>query len=251
MSRRPAQAVDLVIGGRPHVNLLPDEVRVAERGARQRRGMIALVVVSVVLALAGFGAAKVVSVSAELELAAAEARTAELLRAQSEFAEVRALAAERQALVDAQTAGALSEIPWTSRLAEVQAALPDGAVIIGMTLDGGDPMVPYPPSTVAFAVPATAMMTFTAATPDLPRVSAWLDRLSETVTGFAGAAPGGVSWSDELQVYTASVSVALDAKSWSGRHLPENVVTQIEQGAIQPSAPASDASAGNETGADS
>lgn len=227
-------STDLVIGGMARVDLLPNEVRVAQRGARQRVWLGVAVVAALVVTAGAYGAVKVTSLAAALELSREQDRTVELLAAQSEFSELRTLTGTRQALQDARIAGAYSEIDWMARVAEVQAALPADAVIIEMSLDSGDSMVAYPQPTTPFAAPVTAVMTFTAVTPTVPQVADWLDALETSVTGFSAAGTSGVSWSEETQVYATGISVGVTQGAWSGRYIPDEVIAAAQDRAAEP-----------------
>lgn len=227
-------STDLVIGGMARVDLLPNEVRVAQRGARQRVWLGVAVVAALVVTAGAYGAVKVTSLAAALELSREQDRTVELLAAQSEFSELRTLTGTRQALQDARIAGAYSEIDWMARVAEVQAALPADAVIIEMSLDSGDSMVAYPQPTTPFAAPVTAVMTFTAVTPTVPQVADWLDALETSVTGFSAAGTSGVSWSEETQVYATGISVGVTQGAWSGRYIPDEMIAAAQDQAAEP-----------------
>lgn len=233
-ARGNATTGDLVIGGMPRVDLLPNEVRVAQRGARQRVWLGVAVVAALLVTAGGYGAAKVTSLAAALELSREQDRTVELLAAQSEYSELRTLTGTRQALQDARIAGAYSEIDWMARVAEVQAALPADAVIIEMSLDSGDSMVAYPQPTTPFSAPVSAVMTFTAVTPTVPRVADWLDALETSVTGFSAAGTSGVSWAEDVQLYTTGISVGVTQGAWSGRYIPDEVIAAAQDQAAEP-----------------
>ncbi len=233
-------ATDLVVGGPARVDLLPNEVRVAQRGARQRVWLGVAVVAAVLITAGGYGAAKVTSIAAALELSREQDRTVALLAEQAQYAELRTLTGTRQALEDARIAGAFSEIDWMARVAEVQAALPADAVIIEMSLDSGDAMVAYPQPTTPFAAPVKAVMTFTAVTPSVPRVSDWLDALETSVTGFSASATSGVAWSEELQLYTTGIGVGVTEGAWSGRYIPDEVIAALQDQTAQPPVEATD-----------
>lgn len=173
----------LVVGGTPSADLLPPEVRAARRSRSIRRGVVAAAVMVLVVAGAGAAAAKAQSLVAQVELAAGEARTIQLLQEQAAFSEVTAVQDEIGERAAARAVATSQEIIWQPVLAELRGMLPEGTVLVEAAVDGATPMLAYGQPVAPLQGPRLATVTLRTLGVDPAAAPAILDRLSE-IDGF-------------------------------------------------------------------
>ncbi len=178
----------LALGGVPRADLLPPEIRAAQRGkAVMRMLLIFLVTVAVVVAGA-VGYATIRSITSQAFLQLERDRSNELIARQLDFAEARSIANEVDAAIEARRLGTTTEIDWKAYLGEVSATLPVGVTLSSLTIAP----VAIDPATAESENPleeaAVAKITVTAYSLTVPDVEAWFDDL-DSITGFAGIAP--------------------------------------------------------------
>lgn len=179
--------------------------------------------VGVVAALGLTAAAYVVTLSISTEAQAAlereQSRTIALLAEQAEFSDVRATTATTELIVSAQQVGASTEIQWRPFVAAVQATLPADVVIVEFSINSASPItsLPQPESPLLGARSATII--FTAESPDLPNVRAWLDNLA-LIPGYTDATPGAVRLNEGTGLYEATITMGVSDAARSGRFAP-------------------------------
>jgi hypothetical protein len=162
----------------------------------------------------GSGAAFLERMNAEDDLMVAQGETQTLLMEQGAYADVRATQAQVGLAGAAQTVGGSTDIDWPTYLEKVQATLPVGVTIIGVSLDQASPLVQYAQPTAPLQGSRVATLTFQATSPTLPSVPDWLNGLA-TLPGFADAQPGSVALEDGM--YKADVTMHITADAFSGR----------------------------------
>jgi hypothetical protein len=202
------------VGGAPRVDLLPPEVRAERRTAARTRRVWAGVAVVAILVGIGSGAAFLERMNAEDDLMVAQGETQTLLMEQGAYADVRATQAQVGLAGAAQAVGGSTDIDWPTYLEKVQATLPVGVTIIGVSLDQASPLVQYAQPTAPLQGSRVATLTFQATSPTLPSVPDWLNGLA-TLPGFADAQPGSVALEDGM--YKADVTMHITADAFSGR----------------------------------
>lgn len=205
----------VVVGAEPRVHLLPPEV-LADRRAAVLRGRLAGGLGAVIaMAVLGVFVASSNASSAQHDLAAAQAATQSLLTQQHAYVKVRSVQDQVDLIKTAQQVGASTEIAWMPYLQKVQATLPPTVSITGVAVDSSTPIDLYPQATASLQGPRVATIVFTAQSPSLPEVPAWLLAL-KTLPGYADALPGAVDL-DQNGVYTVTITMHVDAKAFSNR----------------------------------
>jgi Tfp pilus assembly protein PilN len=170
----------------PQVNLLPPEIAAARNLTRIKVWLGVALLMTVVLAAAGFGAALLNGNAATAELETAQSDGARLQGDQAKFAEVPKVLG---ALADAKAArlvGMSTEVAWTAYLNAISATLPPNVSIDNLSVHGGTPMVPALAPATALQAPSLCTITFAARSMTIPDSAAWADALN-SVPGFADA----------------------------------------------------------------
>lgn len=225
VARRPARKVapevkpvrrgksDRVTGLEPRVDLLPGEVH-AERRERAtvRRAWLVVVLVAVLVVL-GSGAAYNVRVQSQDELAAAQASTTSILTQQQAFSEVRRVQAESQVVAAGQRVGGSTQIDWADYLGKVQAQLPEGVAISGLSIDTSTPMSTVTQPTAPLQGQRVATIVVTANSATLPSVPTWISSLS-SLPGFVDANADSVAIATQGTGYTTSLTLHVDADAY-------------------------------------
>lgn len=203
-----------ILGREPRVDLLPPEVHAQAKNAGVRRLLIYILIGVIVLVIAGTAAATLGALSAQRGLASEQARTQDLLAQQGGYVKVRGVQADVSAAEAAQRVGASSEIDWQNYIDRVQASLPHSVVLVTVDTDSISPMAVYAQATTPLQGPRVATLSFTASSPTLPDVAAWLDALG-TLPGFADATPGSVVGGPGG--YTVSIVMHINKEAYSNR----------------------------------
>ena len=170
----------------PQVNLLPPEVAAARNLTRIKAWLGVALLMTVVLAAVGFGAALLDGNTAAAELETAQSDGARLQADQAKYAEVPKVLG---ALADAKAArlvGMSTEVAWTAYLNAISATLPPNVSIDNFSVHGGTPMVSAPAPATALQAPSLYTITFAARSMTIPDSAAWADALN-AVPGFADA----------------------------------------------------------------
>lgn len=183
-----SHATHLVVGGTPRADLLPPEIRAAQRGKAIVRMLIVTVITVAVVVAGGVGYATVRSITSQTLLQIEQIRTTELLDSQLDYAEARRIANQVDEAIAARVLGTVTEIDWRAYLDEVSATLPAGVGLTKLTIapveaPEGEEEVENP-----LQEEAVATVTIEATSLSVPDVEAWLDDLAG-ITGFAGIAP--------------------------------------------------------------
>lgn len=215
MSRRTAERETLVVGGEPRVTLLPPEVR-ASRKARATRRLLGLATVGVIVLVgAGVGAATWNAGQAQVELAAEQARTADLLQQQAKYAKVRTVQEEVNLAMAARQVGASTEVDWKSYLLGIRAVLPSDVTIDTVTVDAASPLAAYSQPTAPLQAERIATLTLTLTSPKLPTVPAWLEAM-KALPGYADGTPNSIT-QGEGGAYTVNLTIHVNEGAYSNR----------------------------------
>lgn len=215
---RPAPAA-LQVGGPPRVDLLPPEVRARYRSRSLRRGLVGLVIAVAVLTGGGVGLATLLSITADVALAAEQQKTQELLAQQLEFVEVTQLKNESIAVEQARLVGASTEIMWPQYLNAVRATLPPGTGLAVLGVQSSSPIAVIEQSSVPLQQPRVASIKLGVTTPDLATVGAWIAALPG-LTGYADATLNSIE-PGAAGGFLANVTVNITAEAFANRFLPE------------------------------
>lgn len=205
----------LILGGNSKINLLPPEFRHQRktRVLRRRLGFIILLLVVLItgtVALLGAQARQ-----AERDLAISQANTIYLQSQQRIYNEVRQVQNEVGTVQAAQKIGTATEIDWQEYLSSVQVTLPKNVVIETIKIDAATPFAPYTQATVPLQGARIATLSFTAVSPTLPQVPAWLISLT-SLKGYADASPGSVVRNED-GTYAVSITMHINQDAFSRR----------------------------------
>jgi hypothetical protein len=206
----------LSIGGEPRVDLLPPEVRAERNAGALRRRLGFGVIVLIALAVGGSGVAGIQAIQAQVSLITEQTRTASLLLQQKKYIQVRSVQDEVGLIQAAQQVGTSTEIDWKKYLSEVQATLPANVTLDTVKIDSASPLTEYTQATAPLQGSRVATLSFTAKSPTLPEVPAWLDALS-ALPGFTDASPGSVTRDDATGVYTVDITMHINQAAYTNR----------------------------------
>jgi hypothetical protein len=212
---RVAKADVLKLGGEPRVDLLPPELLTQRKAAVNRRRVGLGVLLVVALVIGGVILASFQALQAQVNLAVEQSRTQALLLQQKKYVEVRKVQDEVSSLKAAQQVGTSTEIDWNKYLTAVQATLPANVRIDIVTIDSASPLEAYAQSTVPLQGVRVATLSFTANSPTLPEVPAWLDSLT-SLPGFTDASPGSVTRVDTGN-YTVDITMHINEAAFTKR----------------------------------
>ena len=211
----------LVLGGVPRADLLPPEVGLAAKARSLRRGLSMLVVAAMVVVGVGYGLATLRASQTQQQLDAENARTASLLAEQAKYVEVRSVNNRLKVTTAARQVGASTEINWQAYLQSIQASLPAGTSITTFKATSGSPLVAFAPPTVPLQGERIAELAFSATSPSLPDVQAWLDALT-TLKGFVDASPGTVTLASG-GVYQVTITMHINEGALANRYADDAV----------------------------
>lgn len=201
-------------GAEPRANLLPPEVRAAERG-RSTRKILAFAVVIVIAVLGGaYGVSALRASQAESGLVAAQQATLAISKQKAKYTEATTLDDLVNTVTRARGYAVSSEVLWADYYSAISAVLPAGVVLTSAVMLGEkpwaapiyalDPLAPPRIGSIAFVVSSASVLDQTA-----------LTRSMSTLKGFAGSSIDQLTLNKG--VYSASVTVALSSGALSGR----------------------------------
>lgn len=218
----------LAIGGFPAADLLPPLERIRLRQRAAIRGMLrAMLVLAVLTGVATLGVSGL-ALDAELRLQGERDRSAALLAAQLEYAEVQAKQGVLVEVSNARTGVTAGELDWSALLAEIRGVLPAGVTVVAVDgrLTATDVFGALPAGETGPAEPeplrqdSIGSFRLTASSPTVPDIKAWLASL-ETLTGFAGIAPPASVVEAQDGSYTVTIEVLLNTDAYLGRFAPD------------------------------
>ena len=219
MSTNPRAGDRLVIGGPPRAELLPPEFAAEARLRAQRRGMVGIAILAVVIVGLAYGYVTLRStVSAQL-LASANAETTSLISQQQDYAQVGIVNGQLATIGVAEIVGTSTEIDWKGYLALVQASLPAGTVIDTVNASTAYPGTGATTSTSPLGFTSIAEIAFSAGTSALPNVSSWIENLSK-LPGYAGNSAGSITSEDD-GTYRVTMILYINEDALSDRLLDD------------------------------
>ena len=214
MSKRSAREAAAIIGGEPRVNLLPPEVAQRKKARSARRGLVALVIIVLLAVAGGYGFATVRALAAEAELAVSQARTAELLAEQLQYADVTTVSGNVQAVKDAQVLAVSTEVLWNDYYTKIRDALPADTSISSFLVDGRAPWEPDPGLAGPLRKPRVAQITFEVSSAVPFAVEPFVARIAK-IPGFADTTPDILNREDLS--YTTQFTYNVSPEALSGR----------------------------------
>jgi hypothetical protein len=213
MSR--GDAVELVLGGEPHVHLLPPEVIDGQKSKTLRRMIAGTVVGGVLLLGAGTAAASWQAGQAGQKLLNAQTRSDDLLASQLEFASVVQVQAAVDAAAAARRVGTSTEIDWKKYLDDIRGLLPADVTVDTVAIDSTSPLLPYAQPLVPLQGARVATVILAVTSPGLPQVPDWLENFRD-LPGYADSAPGTITRTDTGS-YTVTLTLHVNADAYLGR----------------------------------
>ncbi|TFD87754.1 hypothetical protein E3T51_09780 [Cryobacterium serini] len=211
--RRTTDGHELVLGGEPRADLLPPELKAARQGRLLRRIMSIVAAGIVLVVIAAVATVSLEAGRAQNRLAAAEARTTELLQESAKYSEVRNVQNQIEMTTAARQLAAETEVDWRAYMVAVRASLPSDVTIEAIAVGSGTPWAEYEQSSVPLYNPRVASLTLSLTSPTLPAVPMWLTNL-RTLPGYADAHPGSVTRTQTGQyVVEMVININEDARS--------------------------------------
>ncbi len=217
----------LALGAHPSVDLLPPEVRLGRKSRGARRSVVALAVLLIVGVAAGGAWAKMQAITAEVTLAAEQARTQGLIDRQAEFGGVMAVQAEIDERLAAREVITSTEIDWQAVIAAVRSTLPADATVTSVSVDGASPMEAYVQPTVPLQGARVATVSFTVRSPLFLSVPDIEDGLAG-VLGFVDVQVPSSTIDPTDGVFETSFVIHLSEEAYAGRY-PVEVSNADEQ----------------------
>ncbi|MFM9877194.1 MAG: hypothetical protein ACKVOG_05005 [Rhodoglobus sp.] len=202
----------LVVGGEPRVNLLPPEVAQRKKARSARRGLVALVILVLLAVAGGYAFAAVQVELARAELAAAQARTAELLGEQLKYSEVTAVGGQVLGVTSARTVAVSTEVLWNDLYKLIRDRLPEGTTLASLIVDGRAPWEPEPVPAGPLRQPRVATVTFVISSPGPIAIEPFVAKIAD-LDGFADITPDVVERSESLYSTTFTYNLTMDALS--------------------------------------
>jgi len=212
---KPASGRALELGASPRANLLPPEVLVDLKRKGAQRALWVGVAGVVVVVLVGTGAAVFTSITASMNLLAAQDESTVLAQEQATHSEIRDIKANVALSEAARQVGTSTEIDWKTYLLALQDTLPSGVAITSVSTDGATPITDYAQSDTPLEGARVGTLTFEAISPELPSIPVWLGGLA-TLDGFVDAVPNSVTLNEDGG-YLVSMSMHINAEAYSQR----------------------------------
>jgi|GEM_PF-3507745 hypothetical protein len=221
MSNNKRDLNRLVVGGPPRADLLPPEVKSELKSKSQRRGLIAIVVVAIILVFAGYAGASTLAVAAQLQLSTTNNRTAELLSEQGSYSEVNEVLGQ-VAIGDAAILATTStEIEWGNNIVNALTRLPAGVYLESVVIKAASPMTPMVQATVPLQPSRMAEITYVFLSPNVVTTADLIDTFPQTL-GFSSVRMDSSTFENGL--YTTTVRLHLDERALS------SIVSDEEEG---------------------
>ncbi|KQO63642.1 hypothetical protein [Curtobacterium sp. Leaf261] len=212
-----AAAAVVLVGREPRVDLLPTEVHVDRKErATARRAWLGVIVVGVVVVLA-IGGVTVNGLRSQTDLAGAQNETSALLLQQQKYSEVRDVERESTLITAGQAVGGSTEIDWQKYLTELNASLPSGVSITGLSIDSATPLTTYVQATTPLQGQRIATLQIAVSSPTIPSVPDWTSGLS-TLTGYVDSSITSISREGTADNYTASITLHINEKAYDGKY---------------------------------
>lgn len=206
---------ELLIGGESRVDFLPAEVRFKRRGKVIRRRLGFAIFLIILLMIGCTALVRAQALQAHRNLAIEEVNTKYLIAEQQKYSEVAKAQNEIATIQAAQQVGTSTEINWQEYLTSVQATLPSNVTIETINIDSATPFAPYTQATAPLQGSRIATLSFTALSPTLPKVPAWLVALT-SLPGYSDASPGSVTRT-EAGAYSVNITMHINQEAFTNR----------------------------------
>ena len=204
----------LVVGGIPRADLLPPEIKAGEKARAQRRGLLALLVLVIIVVGGAYAGVTVLAQMAQSELDTANLRTSQILAEQAKYSEVSAAQKAIVAVDAARLIAMATEIDWGTELTAVTGTLPEGSTLTSLTVSSTTPVATVATPSSPLEGGRVAELQLTVETKDLPDTAKWVRDLSE-LEGFVDATPTSISTTEG--VVTTVVTLHLNSAIYWNR----------------------------------
>jgi hypothetical protein len=232
MSASTDKNAKLVLGGPPRVDLLPPEIKANKGAASTRRRLLVGVAAVVVLSVAAYSVAAYNAFEATNRLRAAEAESADLRNAQTEFAEARALEAKLASITAATALGTSTEIDWEPFIDELRDLLPQGAYL-EVTATSSNPVESVPQSYDVAQQPRIATVVIQVTSKSILNAGDYLTKL-DRVTGYIYARADTVNWNLQKKRYTSGFTLSIGTDALLNRFVDGKFVGAAEEPEPEP-----------------
>jgi hypothetical protein len=220
MSRADAR-MQLGAPSLPQVNLLPPEIKAARNLSRIKAWLGVVLVMTLVIAAAGYGAASLDRNAAADELTIAQADGSRLTGQQAKYAEAPKVLGAVADATSARRLGMSAEVAWTGYLNAISATLPPNVSIDNFSVKGATPMAAAPAPATSLQAPSLYTITFTARSMTIPDAAAWADAL-DSIPGLADAwiSSATVTAQGTTTYYQVAASVQVNDVALANRFAP-------------------------------
>ncbi len=184
----------IVVGGVPRADLLPPEIKEEKGLRRQRRSLVAVLVLSLALVVIAYGGATFLAAASAVALETANQRTADLLAEKAKYSAVSDISNQITNVENAQLIGTSTEVDWTSYLFLLNSTLPAGVGIANVGITAATPLAPLP-ATGSLQLSSVGKLEILAKTGDFGSVATWLESL-KSLKGYAGAVLSSIASTD-------------------------------------------------------
>lgn len=212
---RVSKTPNLVVGGEPRVDLLPQEIKVKRKGKIVRRRLGFLVILVAVIVVGASALVRAQAIQAKSDLSIAQANTQSILFQQRKYGEVSKIQKQVDTIQAAQQVGTSTEINWKNYLISVQATLPPNVTLDSVNIDSATPFASYAQASAPLQGERIATLSFTAISSTLPQVPQWLIALA-TLPGYADANPGSVNRT-ETGSYSVNITMHINQAAFTNR----------------------------------
>ena len=202
-----AKDARLIIGGQPRADLMPPEIKQGVAARAQRRGLMAIVVVVVLIVAGAYALVSFNSNLAQMRLEAANTETGRLLAEKAQYTEVQKVGTLLDTATAAQRIATSTEVDLGNYYDAIYDTLPSGVSVTIIKVDIATPLVVYPQSTTPLQPVKMGEFVLTVKADDLKKISQWLADIP-TLPGYTDAIAGSADFEDGA--YTTVVTMHFD-----------------------------------------
>lgn len=206
LRRRP----EVFVGGLPTVSLLPSEFRDAARNRSIRRAFAGGVLAAVLIAGAATAGAVTLASAAQSRVDSATTDAQALSAQVAKFKDVQTLQQSIAVGDAAVKVGSSTEIDWQAQIQSIEADMPSGYRITGISGDSASPVDAYPQGTSPLELPRAASVQVTVVTSNITTLPPWLRKL-RSMPAYADATASVAS--DDPGSYTVLLVIHLSPKA--------------------------------------
>ena len=219
----------VVVGGPPRIDFLPTETKMRKENRRQRRSLIALVIMIAAVCALGFVFSTSFAATSQAALDVERAKTSELLSQQVEFGEVRTVQADIDGIRNARLVGSATEVIWSDYLNGLLGGMPTGSIVREVAVDSQSALELTPLPDVPLQRARVASITLVVGVSDLFVADQVMTYL-KTVPAFADTRTSAVGLNQDGG-YEMDIVLNIDSDAWARRFFvnpPADAATEDE-----------------------